>query len=239
MFRLARHVQTDPVMIDQLVGYAIEAIAVQAAAPYLPGAKGALGELAATLDGLPARTTMARSLELENQSFLGWMIRELKATEKARPGSWQKLWKEVLSAPTEGPPVEAATAVKTFDDAVKAAEGLIPMYAELARLTELPAKEFDARYPEFTKRAEAANPLAKDVLPAVDKVMAARRRADARLALLKAAIAVVQHGPDALKDHKDPFGDGPFGYKATGGGFELTSKLTYKDQPVTLVVGKK
>jgi hypothetical protein len=239
MLRLARHVQTDPILIDQLVGYAIEAIAVQAAAPYLPGAKDALGDLAATLDGLPARTPMARSLELENQSFLGWMIRELKATEKAKPGSWQKLWKEVLSAPTEGPPVEAATAVKTFDDAVKVAEGLIPMYAELAKLTELPAKEFDAKYPEFAKKAEAANPLAKDVLPAVDKVMASRRRADVRLAMLKTAIAVVQHGPDAVKETKDPFGDGPFAYKATDGGFELKSKLTIKDQPVTLVVGKK
>ena len=239
MLHLARHVQTDPILIDQLVGYAIEMIAVQAAAPYLPGAKDALGELATTLDGLPPRTPLARSLELENQSFLGWMIRELKATEKAHPGSWQKLWKEVLSAPTEGPPVEAATTVKTFDDAVKVAEGLIPMYAELAKLTELPPKEFDAKYPEFAKKAQAANPLAKDVLPAVDNVMAARRRTDARLAMLKAAIAVVQHGPDAVKESKDPFGDGPFEYKATDGGFELKSKLLFRDQPVTLVVGKK
>ncbi len=70
-------------------------------------------------------------------------------------------------------------------------------------------------------------------------VMAARRRADARLALLKAAIAVVQHGPDAMKETKDPFGDGPFEYKATDGGFELKSKLLFRDQPVTLAVGKK
>ena len=68
--------------------------------------------------------------------------------------------------------------------------------------------------------------------------MAAKRRADARLAL-KAAVAVVRDGPDEVKDHKDPFGDGPFEYKATDGGFELKSKLIFKDQPVTLAVGKK
>jgi hypothetical protein len=239
MLRLAGHVQTDPIMIDQLVGYAIEGIAVQAAAPHLPAAKPALGDLAAALDRLPARTPMARTLELENQSFVGWMIRELKAVEKAKPGSWQGLWKEVLAAPGEGPASEAATTVTSYDEALKLTEGLLPMYAELGKLTALPPKEFDARYPEFMKKAEAANRLARDVLPAVDKVMASRRRADARLALLRAATAVVQDGPDRLKDFKDPFGDGPFDYTATDGGFELKSKLIFKDQPVTLAVGTK
>lgn len=237
--RLARHVQTDPVLIDQLVGYAIEMIASQVAGQYLPGAKDALADLSAGLDGLPPRTTVARSLELENESFVGWMIRELKAREKAKPGSWQTLWKEVLGVSGDGVKSEAATSVQSFDEAIKLTEGLIPMYAELGKLSELPPKEFDARYPEFAKKAEAENRLAKEVLPAVDHVMASRRRADVRLMMLKAAIAVVQHGPDAVKETKDPFGDGPFEYKATAGGFELKSKLTIKDQPVTLVVGKK
>ncbi len=153
MLHLARHVQTDPILIDQLVGYAIEAIAAQAAAPYLPGAKDALGDLTTTVDGLPARTPLARSLELENDSFVGWMIRELKATEKAKPGSWQTLWKEVLGASGDGVKSEAATSVQSYDEALKLTEGLIPMYAELAKLTELPPKEFDARYPEFAKKA--------------------------------------------------------------------------------------
>jgi hypothetical protein len=239
MLRLARHVQTDPILIDQLVGYAIEAIAIQAAAPHLPGAKDALGDLAAAIDGLPPRTTVARSLELENESFLSWMIRKLKETEKEKPGSWQTLWKEVLGAGGDGVKSEAATSVQSFDEAIKLTEGLLPMYAELGKLTELPAKEFDAKYPEFAKKAQAENKLAKEVLPAVDHVMASRRRADVRLAMLKAAIAIVQHGPDTVKETKDPFGDGPFEYKATNGGFELKSKLTIKDQPVTLVVGKK
>ena len=56
--------------------------------------------------------------------------------------------------------------------------------------------------------------------------------------MLKAAIAIVQGGQEKLKDSKDPFGSGPFEYKpAEGGGFELRSKLTIKDGPVTLRVG--
>lgn len=240
MLRLARHVETDPIMVNHMVGYVIEGMAIQAAAPHLPGAKAALADVSATLDKLPAGPTVADMLKSENQSFLGWMIRELKAVEKAKPGAWLGLWKEVTGVPAEGgePVPDVVKNVKSFDEAIKLTEGLTPLYDELAGLTELPPKEFDTRYPEFVKKAKAANVLAGAVLPAVDKVMAARRRAQARLALFKAAIAVVRDGPDAVKEHKDPFGDGPFGYEATPGGFELKSKLTYKGEAVGLKVGK-
>jgi hypothetical protein len=241
MFRLARHVENEPIMILQLVGYAIEGLAVHAAAPYLPAAKADLADLTAVLDRLPPGASVADMLKRENQSFLGWTIRELKAAEKAKPGGWARVWKEITGTGGEGeqPGAEALKAVQSFDEAIKQCEGLIPMYEELAKLSELPPKEFDAKYPEFVKKAQAANALARAVLPAVDKMMARKRQTETRLAMLKAAIAVVRGGPDAVKDHKDPFGDGPFEYQATDGGFELRSKLTYKDQPVTLAVGKK
>jgi hypothetical protein len=70
------------------------------------------------------------------------------------------------------------------------------------------------------------------------KIVAAERRAAARMALFKAALAVVQGGRDKLKDITDPFGDGPFEYRAVGKGFELKSKLLFKDKPVMLTVGK-
>jgi hypothetical protein len=241
MLRLARHVETDPIMVNHMVGYVIEGMAIHVAAAHLPAAKATLADVTAALDRLPAGQTVAQMLKKENESFLGWMIGELKAVEKARPGAWLDLWKEVTGVPAEGgePVPDVVKAVKSFDEAVKLTEGLTPMYDELAKLTELPPKEFDAQYPGFTKKAKAANVLAGAVLPAVDKVMAAKRRAEARLALFKAAIAVVQGGPDKVKEHRDPFGDGPFEYTAVAGGFELKSKLVFKDQPVTLVVGKK
>lgn len=55
--------------------------------------------------------------------------------------------------------------------------------------------------------------------------------------MFKAAIAVVQDGPDKLKEIRDPFGDGPFEYHALDKGFELKSKLLFRDQPVMLTVG--
>ena len=105
-------------------------------------------------------------------------------------------------------------------------------------MTALSAKEFDAKYPEFFKRSRVANPLASAFLPAVDKLVAADRRARTQLAMFKAAVAVVQGGPDKLKNINDPFGHGPFQYRALGRGFELKSTLRYQDKPITLTVGQ-
>ena len=44
--------------------------------------------------------------------------------------------------------------------------------------------------------------------------------------------------PDKLKDIKDPFANGPFEYRPLAKGFELKSKLLFRDQPVTLTVGQ-
>jgi hypothetical protein len=46
-----------------------------------------------------------------------------------------------------------------------------------------------------------------------------------RRQLLHAAIAVQQNGPEAVKQFKDPYADGPFAYRPLAAGFELSSKL--------------
>jgi hypothetical protein len=71
----------------------------------------------------------------------------------------------------------------------------------------------------------------------MDKYVAAQRRSQAQMAILKAALAVVQGGPEKVKEFRDPFGDGSFEYRRLDTGFELKSKLLFKDQPVTLTVG--
>jgi hypothetical protein len=242
MLKLARHLEMDPPLIIQyLVGYAIEAVAIQTAAPYLPELKSVLSENAMTaLDGLRTGATPRQMVLKEKQVGGQWLVRELKENERRQQGSWRDLWKEVLSAPGEGDRVdrELVKSAKTFEQAVKMLEDLLPMYDELAELVALPWKQFDAKYPAFIKKAKAANPLAGYVLPAMDKVATSQRRAETRRALFKAALAVVQHGKDKLKDIKDPYGDGPFGYRALDTGFELRSRLIFRDQPMTLVVGK-
>jgi hypothetical protein len=71
----------------------------------------------------------------------------------------------------------------------------------------------------------------------MDMYAALKRRNETQKALFRAALTVVQGGPDKLKDIKDPFGDGPFQYRALDQGFELKSRLLFKGQPVLLTVG--
>jgi hypothetical protein len=238
LLKLARHLEMDQMIIPNLVGYAIERTAIEAAAPYLPEMKAVLPEAATSvLDAPPTAPTFPQMVLFEKQIGAQWLIQELKNTERHKAGSWQAVWKEIFDPP-EHPEPGALQAAKSFEQAVQLLEDLLPFYDEQARVLALPWKEFDAQYPELIKKAKAANPLAGSVLPDMGKVVQRVRLAQTQRALFKAALAVVQGGPDKLKDIKDPFGDGPFEYRALDNGFELKSKLLYQEKPLTLTVGQ-
>ncbi len=134
---------------------------------------------------------------------------------------------------------EAVVKIGAYQEAIELIEDVLPVYGELEKLIALPPDEFAKQYPQFKEKTEAANPLAATLLPAIDKVRNVDHRNRARVVMLLAAIAVAQDGPDALKNFKDPFGDGPFEYRRLDPGFELKSKLLYDDKPVTLTVGQR
>ena len=151
---LARHLEADRIMIANLVGRrpGSKAMAIEAAAPYLPDLKSALPAVSAT-DG----ATLPEMVLMEKRIGPAWLIGEMKAAEGRRQGSWRAAWDEVFGVPNEGGPNagrEAAKAVKTLDQAVKALEGVLPWYDRLAELAALPRQEFDRRLP----RAGRASP---------------------------------------------------------------------------------
>ena len=130
--------------------------------------------------------------------------------------------------------------VKTFEQAIKMLEDLLPFYDRAGEdgrpcpgRSSMPSTRSSSR-----RRRPPARWPAPPSRPWTE-IVAPERRNQTQMALFKAAIAVVQGGPDRLKDIKDPFGDGPFEYRALDKGFELKSKLLFKGQPVTLTVGKE
>ncbi len=240
VLKLARDVEQTPIMIVNLVGYRLETIAIEAASPSLPDLKPILAAGPALPDS-PAPATLQQLVLKEKQIGPIWLIRRLNEIERREPGSWQGFWKEILSAPGEELQVqdkEAIQSAKTFDQAIKMLEDLLPLDDELAEIAGLPWRDFDARYPEFVKKAKATSALAGYLLPSLDRYVATQRRNETQRALFQAAIAVVRGGPDALKEIPDPFGDGPFTYRALDKGFELSSKFLFKGRPVTLTAGK-
>jgi hypothetical protein len=236
---LARHVGSDPIMISILVRYLIEGTAIDLMASYLPELQGHASRIVAAYETLPAGATFQDAyLKMEKEHTVRWLANRLREAEAKKKGAWREVWKNATDRPGG---LDVINRVDSVDQAIKLTEDLLPVCDDLASLVALPRVDFDARYPEFKKKTKAAHPLAGYFLTTPDTVLATQRRNQARLALLKAAIAVVQGGPSKLKVIKDPFGSGPFEYRPVDDGFELKSALLFHDEPVTLTVkhGKK
>ncbi len=233
---LGRHVGSEPIVISILVCYSIEANAVDLLASYLPEMQALAPGIVSTYEALPPAATLQRAyLTMEKELTLRWLVKKLKEAEASKKGAWRDVWKNAVDRPGG---VDTINRIDSFEQAVKLTEDLLPVCDELATLVALPAEEFDARYPEFKKKTEAAHPLVDVFLTTPDGVLFAQRRNQVRRELLKAAIAVVRGGPEKLAAIKDPFGTGPFAYRRLDKGFELKSKLVFHDQPVSLTVGQ-
>jgi hypothetical protein len=233
---LGRHAGRDPVMICVLVRYLIEGLAVDLAAPYAPDLNTSYAAAAARFKELPSAPVVRDTLAAEKKLFLDWVIKKMQEEEARKPGAGLVLWQNLLSG---GDAPEALTRIADVKECIRFLEGVGPVYDELEKLLALPKAEFDRRYPAFKAKIEAENVLASQYVPAVDQLLAKEQRHQARLAMLMAALAVIEDGPDKLKDIPDPFGDGPFEHRALDKGFELKSKLIFEGQPVTLTVGHR
>lgn len=231
---LARHVGHDPIMISLLVRYKIEETVVDLVAPYLPELKAPHAQSVSIFQSLPPAVPMSQTILTERDFIAVWLIRHLREAELEKKGAWKTIWMQVLS---DNDIPDSVRQIATLDEAQKLVEDLLPVYDKLRTIVALPKAEFDAQYTEFKQTVTAGNPLARALLPAVDKFLGQEQRNQTRMAMLLAAIAVVQDGPDTLKDINDPFGSGPFEYRALEKGFELKSALIVEGKPVTLTVG--
>jgi hypothetical protein len=238
---LARHCGPGT-MIAMLVQNAIERIAIDTLASQLPRLDAAtLATLPARLDKLPAPTRVRQTLTDEKRFFLPWLKAKVG---DGRDDAWRK---EFLGLITPEGRNEAdkklaqrmRNTITTISgaDMVKALDRLDTTFDEAAKLLELPPDQFAAKWPAFRAAAEASNPVAEWILPSLGTVVTSDGWHETKRVLLRAAIAVAQSGPGALKNHPDPFGHGLFEYKALPQGFELMSKFVMDGQPATLTVG--
>ena len=231
---LGRHVGRERALISRLVDYLIEDVAIELVAPYLIEHKAPYPQALAMFEALPPAATLPQTILIEKRYMAQWAIDKLKEEEKRKAGAGLELWKKFLEGAKDA---EALAKIDSLEEVLKGMEEALPVYDELAGIVALPKEEFEAHYPKFKQDTKAKNPVISVLLPAVDKVLEKDHRHRARFALLFAAIAVAQDGPEKLKEIQDPYGDGPFEYKALDKGFELKSKLLFEGKPVTLVAG--
>jgi hypothetical protein len=233
---LGRHVGNEGILIAILVDYAIEARAIQVAARHLGELKPAeLDDFAARVDRLPAATTMRRCMQVEKESLLEGFIREI-----SKPGGKQRMADVIksLGGPEDAnvKAIEKVSREELRDGAI----ALRPVYDKVAAMMDLPPAEMKDPQSLLAGLSPAARALGMGLLPAAMNCRQSEVTHQTKLVMLKAAIAVVRGGPEALKAeaHKDPYADGAFSYEKTPGGFRLISKTPGRDgKPVTLDVG--
>jgi hypothetical protein len=199
-----------------------------------------LDRLAERIEKLPPAASAKDSVRMERDSGLSWVLKKVRGA-KGDP-DFVKHVVAMLAPPSDTDQTAAMTAAITAaggtpETVAKAVEETAPFYDQLAEALGLPYDQVRAKVEEVNKKAQA-NPIAKAILPNYDKVVDTEARSVCRLAMLKAAIAVAKGGPDKTKDFADPYGDGPFEYKALPQGFELRSKLQFRGEPVVLQVGQ-
>ena len=243
VFELAKDVRETPVLISLLVGYSEDLLAIETLARHLPKMdRATLDYLAKALDPLPVEDSLRRVWPQEAKYFIDWTLERLDKIEKESAGDAGKWQEGVLSLAifeTESARELRRIGVpppKEFRATLESIKGLL---SDLGKATDLPTAEQDARLAELQEPFKS-NPVTKILVPEQNKIFQARRRWQARHALLDAAVAVAREREGVLKEKRyaDPFGDGPFEYRKTDAGFELQSKLTFEGKPVTLTAGK-
>lgn len=238
---LARRLGADAVVIAVLVEDDVEQTGVDAIAPHLKGLDaGALAALSDRLAKLPAGASLLDSVRVERQIGLETLITNLNATPAG--DDWrQRLTESMGIGGPENPEAEAQTQLQSVNSPRQLAERLVqlrPLYDQLPDALKLPQEQAHARLAEIRKQAQGI-PMGTFIVSDYSRVYDKHRAAQARLAMLRAAVAALQGGEEQLRNFPDPATGQPFGYHAMANGFELQSTLTLEGKPVTLRVGQE
>lgn len=239
--KLGRDLSQNRTIIAVLVGIAIETVVIDAVAAELPRLDAATVRTFSDRVGrLPPMNTVAAAITTsEEAGGLDWFaqrVRQCKDRDELVKFLSGILGTEMVRGQTGEEFLRECGGTK---EAVLAkAESARPFYRRAADLMPLPLGRFEKQWDEENRRIQA-NPVLKLLAPALGKCRLAEARLEARQKLWQAAVAVRLGGHNDLKDHPDPFGDGPFEYVPFDGGFELRSRLKAPDKPVTLTVGKR
>jgi len=234
VFALGRHVGTDPIMISKLVECAIVNDAIDQAAKHLGiVTPEVVKQLMARFDALPASVSLADCVRGEKRAIGDWLRRELEQPDGRDVESVLALF-----GSEQAMPAELAQVLAHPGKRAKALAELAAYYDRLAVEMDRPNDPGLLDQATIQEKQAKAGVLVQTIAGAMDRVYGAEARMRVKLAMLKAAAAVVLEGPESLKRTADPFGAGPFEYRKLQKGFELKSKLEFDGKPVVLMVNQ-
>jgi hypothetical protein len=180
---------------------------------------------------------MHEAVLAEKRVYLDFLVREV-----SKPGG-----KETLLKAAPNPDDPSFKLIRDMSEE-QLREGLIgaqPLYDKIAAMTQLPSSEVKKAEQRLLADPNLKGPtrtIAQFCLPAIVPITQNEAAHKLRLALLQAAIAVQQQGPEALSNaaRQDPLAKAAFRYEKADGGFRLQSKTANPrtGKPIALETGK-
>ncbi|HWX22058.1 MAG TPA: hypothetical protein VN578_19325 [Candidatus Binatia bacterium] len=237
---LSRNVARDGTLISALVQIASESINCwNVAENFGQFSPETLQQLAAGLEALPPRTTVAQCVPTEKALFGDWLLRKIVELQKANPGDDAKVMaalRELFPSFDNPEQMEPSVWAKLSQDAGGTSEGVAKLIRDseassqkLALILALPHGPYELQMAKFKAEvAQVANPFISNFLTGVERARMREFRVLVFLAQVRAAIEYKLHGEAGLQTVADPCGQGPFGFRrfvfeGIDRGFELSS----------------
>lgn len=234
LLKVARHVGRGGTFLFKVTQLGLESQVVDVAAACLPEQDAwMLQALADELQTLPSAGTLLETVQQEKRFVLGYARSQIENKSRS----------EALALLRQGASEAEAQAILRAAGDAQGLVRLIDDWAmhmdELGAILMGPLDQVHAALVAFTERRRVANPLAVPFVRQTEGVVYAVARADTRLAMLRAAVAIVRDGADPQQPRADSGNCGPFECRPFKGGFELRANLPFPGRPpAILVVGR-
>jgi len=261
---LARNLPRNGLLISVLVQGALESIAsFMVAENFDHFSPQTLQQLAAGLEALPPRGTVAGCIPAEKALSQDWMLRRIDELQRANPGDDAKVMAGIreLFAPVFDVLVqrwlkEKSEEASWWERLVQAAGGtsegvaklvrdLEPFNQKLAGVLALPYGEYQEQMKQLKAEAQqSSNPLLGLGLTFWENSRDKEFKAQVNLAMVRAAFEYKLHGQAAFQSVTDPCGQGPLGFRrfifqGVDRGFELKSACPLNPWPFVIIFVEK
>jgi hypothetical protein len=260
-FVLARQAPRDHTLISVLVQFASESMLIATVADnFYAFSPEALKRLLAGLEASPARTPVSNCYGTPNQgerTFVTWVVPKLEAFQAQYPNDNAKAMAEIEAwllkwLGEENPENDPVGTIESLMESaggtpqglIRQMQALDPMYIELQKINELPYREFGPANRAFFKKVrQSTNGFVYLLFPALEKGRSREFLTQGIFEALRAGIQYRLNGEAAMRNVRDPFGDGPFSFKrfkleGEDRGFELSSQYA-GDKPVRIIFVEK